>query len=837
MVIDDAIDGRGDGAVGINNDGDWVGRLAFVAGRVFDHHDDLMGTVFQLWVRGEFPATVVAHNGAADFGAVVDDDDGIARHCAAAAEGRGFVVGGVAVADAALDRADVVGDVFDAARAYARFARCGGVNNDGDWVGRLAFVAGRVLDHHDDVMRALFQLWVRGEFPTTVFIHNNAADFFAVVDDDDGIARHCAAAAEGRGFVVGGVAVADAALDRADVVGDVFDAARAYARFARCGGVNNDGDWVGRLAFVAVWIADHDLDFMSPLFQHRVRGEFPTTVVAHNSAADFFAVVDDHDDIARPCAAAGEGRGFVVGGVAIADAALDRADVVGDVFDAARAYARFARCGGVNNDGDWVGRLAFVAGRVLDHHDDVMGTVFQLRVRGEFPTTIVAHNGAADFFAAVDDDDGVARRCAAAGEGRGFVVGGVAVADTALDRADVVDDVVDATVTDAWFFRGRDVDDDREWLRRGADVTGSVFGGDGELVRAGFQCGFRGEAPLAVDIGQHAADFHAVVEDAHDGARFSATAEGRGGVVGAVAGGEGACLRVDVIDDALDPRGARCHGVHDDFVARGWLTFVAVRVDRNHHDDVGTVIQARRGWGEFPLAVFADNGGADSFAVVDDFNAAAWTADTGEGRGFVVGGTTVFNQALLVAHVIVSAADRTFVAVGAAGFIFLVVITGSRINATQQAQGAEAQQGRPEPTNAVAGHQAIGKTGQWLSTQHLWRFNAFVQERRRAVLVTVGGDVRVVRTVFGNTDQLAATAFKIFDDQLRLIRVSAFERDVQVFAHTLDGDVFRGDPFFTFSQDVFATLYRFDAHRKTGFGGTEVHRLGNRLAVYDGDIH
>ena len=94
----------------------------------------------------------------------------------------------------------------------------------------------------------------------------------------------------------------------------------------------------------------------------------------------------------------------------------------------------------------------------------------------------------------------------------------------------------------------------------------------------------------------------------------------------------------------------------------------------------------------------------------------------------------------------------------------------------------------------------------------------------------------MVRAVFGDADQLATAAFEVFNDQLRLVRVATLEGNVQVFANALDSDVFRGNTVGAFGQNVLAALYRFDAHRLAIVSGGKLHRLGNGLAVYYGNV-
>ena len=467
-----------------------------------------------------------------------------------------------------------------------------------------------------------------------------------------------------------------------------------------------------------------------------------------------------------------------------------------------------------------------------------MGAFGQFWVRGEFPLAILIDNSGADFDAVVDDGDDIARLGAIADKGRCGVVGAVAVTNAAMVWANVVLDVLNTAGTCARLARQGDVDDDWERQRRGAGVTGSIFRDHGEFVRTFDQLRVGRKAPLAFAIGQHTADFHAIVVDVDDRTGFTGTAQGRRGVIGVPAAADLAFLRRHVIVDTVNQWARRCHGVDNDFVPWRWLAFIAVFVDRHDHDIVLAIVQARLRRGVFPLAIFAYDGRTNGFAIVDDFNAGAWLTFTGERRGTVVSRAAIFDKTLFIADIVVNAADGTLIGITSARHIIVAaaIIAGCGINATQHTQSRQAQQSRPEPANTGSRRQAVAETGQRLRAQDLRRFNALDQEGSGAVLFGIGGNVFVVRAVFSHANQLAATAFEIFNNQLRLIGIAAFECDVQVFADALDGDVFWRNAVGAFGQNIFATLYRFDAHRLAVFGGGQFHRLGNSFAVYYGNV-
>ena len=68
-------------------------------------------------------------------------------------------------------------------------------------------------------------------------------------------------------------------------------------------------------------------------------------------------------------------------------------------------------------------------------------------------------------------------------------------------------------------------------------------------------------------------------------------------------------------------------------------------------------------------------------------------------------------------------------------------------------------------------------------------------------------------TVLSFTYQLTWFIEETFNNQLRLFGISAFQYDVQVFAHSLNGDVFRCNAILTFSQNIFGTFNRLDFNR------------------------
>ncbi len=186
----------------------------------------------------------------------------------------------------------------------------------------------------------------------------------------------------------------------------------------------------------------------------------------------------------------------------------------------------------------------------------------------------------------------------------------------------------------------------------------------GEAVLAFGQFGFGGESPGATGTCDHASDFHAVVEDDHGGTRFACAAEGRGAVVGDIAGGQVTGLDASVVVDAADGRRVRCSGVDVDDPRRGFLGLVASRVFHDHADAVLTIGQL--GFrGEFPGAFRTDHDPSQLLAIVEDDDGVARLALALEGRGGVIGQAAVFDRALDIALVIEDLADAGAVRIDA----------------------------------------------------------------------------------------------------------------------------------------------------------------------------
>ena len=97
--------------------------------------------------------------------------------------------------------------------------------------------------------------------------------------------------------------------------------------------------------------------------------------------------------------------------------------------------------------------------------------------------------------------------------------------------------------------------------------------------------------------------------------------------------------------------------------------------------------------------------------------------------------------------------------------------------------------------------------------------------------------VLVVNTIFVDADHQPQLEVEPSDDQLRFVLLLVFKGYMQIFADTLESDVFRGNTVFAPGQDVFAILHGVDLNRLALRVDTQLSGLGNGVAVYDRNIY
>ncbi|CAM7131586.1 hypothetical protein ENINCP361B_22495 [Enterobacter intestinihominis] len=253
-------------------------------------------------IRGEAPCTVRVHLRGADNLAVVDDVHRAAR-LGPAAQGRGVVIGGVAAHDRALVRTDVVGD-----QQVRGCVRCFCIDNDTEAAGWLTGAPHAVGDGGGEAVAAVSQRRIRREAPAAVAAHGGGADQAAVIVDADGAADHAAAAAQGRGGVVGDVTLLQVVRVRCHVVID-----GVQRRCLRRHGGHVDDVLAGRTGDVAHAVGLFRRQGVPAVRQRRGRLQGPGAVGLHLRGANHLVAVVDGDGVARLCAGTLDQRTVIVG--------------------------------------------------------------------------------------------------------------------------------------------------------------------------------------------------------------------------------------------------------------------------------------------------------------------------------------------------------------------------------------------------------------------------------------------------------------------------------------------------------------------------------------------
>ena len=272
--------------------------------------------------RLRLPAPVAAagHHGAADDGAVVADDDGVAG-VALAREGRVGVVGLVTAVDLALDRTNVVDQLQ---LAGVQRTRGGRVHDDRERAGFRARVACGIAGNGGQLVTAFAQRRARFDRPLAVGANQPRADGCAVCVQGHHHARN-GRACDGRGGVVGDVARLQRALDRTHVVHHTGDGRRRR----RATRDEVEVERVARVADVARRVVRTCGQVIGAVVQ--VHGRLPLPLAGSirlGAAQQRAAVVDVHHGVGL--GRAGDGRSGVISRVTTAQRPLHRANVVID---------------------------------------------------------------------------------------------------------------------------------------------------------------------------------------------------------------------------------------------------------------------------------------------------------------------------------------------------------------------------------------------------------------------------------------------------------------------------------------------------------------------------
>ncbi|MNB89599.1 hypothetical protein D3C75_366320 [compost metagenome] len=352
------------------------------------------------------------------------------------------------------------------------------------------------------------------------------------------------------------------AVKRGAAAGDVGN-----VRCIRRQRINGDVDRCAA-AGVARCIAGHRRNAVRGIAQDSALGErqFPLSLIVglHLPAV---VAVNIHRHGAARIAGAADGRQAAVGVQGTV-----RQGAVGNGKD-----LRDRRWHGIDVEGKVAARLADVTGGIYRRHGQVGRALFQ-GGGGDGPVA-VDNLGTAHFDPVVVEDHRGAR-FAAAGDGRGGVVGAAARVDGASDRADII-----VHAGDNRDLRYQAVDGDGDALRDLGNVPGLIGGGDGKAVGALIQRGFRTPAPVAVHVDNHFADFFiapgwGLVVDADHVIRRAGAAQHRTGVVGGAVIADRAGDIADVIYHERDVGPIRGQGIDGDGhrLGRGALVARAVFV-------------------------------------------------------------------------------------------------------------------------------------------------------------------------------------------------------------------------------------------------------------------
>ncbi len=215
-----------------------------------------------------------------------------------------------------------------------------------------------------------------------------------------------------------------------------------------------------------------------------------------------------------------------------------------------------------------------------------MGVVEQRRGRGEAPVAIGIGHGFAQQ-AAIVIDQYRAALLGLARQGRGSVIGALALGQRALRAAHVIVDLLDRRFA----RRGQvDLEVERPALLALAIGNGGDRGGQAVLALA--QCRARGDAPLAVGVGHGATQQRAAFVEFDRTTGSSRAMHGRGGVVGDATGADRAGHAAGIVVGTFD---LHCHvpGIHHEGDAVRLRSDIAGRVDHLVLQGVLAILQRR----------------------------------------------------------------------------------------------------------------------------------------------------------------------------------------------------------------------------------------------------
>ena len=314
-LVGHRVDGGCVGRPGINNHGEWLAWVAFVAGLVGLGNGEFL---FALWQRlcGDAPGAIGLDQFAANHLAVSVYLDDVAWGGAFAFNGGCDVVCAVAVFEVALNGTHVVFDI--------KACRCiWGLCVDGELKAVARWGAGRVHRVGCVGVLAVIEFVFDVECPVAVGINHHRINRLAIFADGDGNAG-LAGALQGWRLVVGDAAGGNVAFARVHIVHGTGD------RDGLVGGVNDEGNFASG-AGVAGRVAGNNADFMGAFAQGVGWSHAPVAIFVNGCCAQNGVAFAHSDGVARCGAFAFKCGGGVVGGVARIDIAFEGAHVVFDV--------------------------------------------------------------------------------------------------------------------------------------------------------------------------------------------------------------------------------------------------------------------------------------------------------------------------------------------------------------------------------------------------------------------------------------------------------------------------------------------------------------------------
>ena len=105
------------------------------------------------------------------------------------------------------------------------------------------------------------------------------------------------------------------------------------------------------------------------------------------------------------------------------------------------------------------------------------------------------------------------------------------------------------------------------------------------------------------------------------------------------------------------------------------------------------------------------------------------------------------------------------------------------------------------------------------------------------IIIAIGGDVFMPLAVFTFTDQFTRIIEVVFDNQLRLIFIRAFQHNEQVFTDAFQGNVFWRDAILAFRKNVFRIRDGFNFDGTANFFTAQNVGFDNRIFIYDCNIY